>query len=217
MTNTAYTLIALGTGAIISGLITQFITEKVLTAKFERETEEERQKIKEYYKEKYGTPCNIGSEDTSDKVRPNPGETKFSKSSIDYHTVDTHKTNYATNLGDHEEYTFNDERRHDQDIYVVSFAEGCEADPGWNMISLKYYCDDGVLTDENDTPVDETLIGDGLDHFGENPDDPYTVYVKNKKVKHIYEISAIDANYAMDILGLDPEPAERRTRKGREK
>lgn len=215
MTNTAYTLIALGTGAIISGLITQFITEKVLTAKFEREAEEERQKIKDYYRAKY-EPIIPGVESKTEESAPNPGETKFSKASIDYHTVDTHKINYATKLGDHEEYTFNDDHRQDQDVYVVSFAEGCEADPGWNMIPLKYYCEDGVLTDENDNPVDETLIGDGLDHFGEDPDDPNTVYVKNKKVKHIYEIVAIDANYAVDVLGLDPEPVERRNRKGRE-
>lgn len=227
MTKTTYTLLALGTGAIIGGLISQIVTEKVMEKKFEREFEEERKKIKEYYQEKYaGTPCkypgvgvdsdknNLESEgEALEPQEPNPGETKFSKASIDYHTVDTHKTNYSTHrLGDNEEYTFK-ERERDKDIYVVNFEEGCEADPGWDMVGLKYYCEDGVLTDEHDIPVDETIIGDGLDHFGEDPNDPNTVYVKNHKLKKVYEIVALDASYAFDVIGVDPDSYNKKTNK----
>lgn len=228
MIKTTYTLVALGTGAIIGGLISQIVTEKVMEKKFEREFEEERKKIREYYRNKY---CVIGidlasAEETTiresegealEPAEPNPGETKFSKASIDYHTVDTHKTNYSTHrLGDNEEYTFK-ERERDKDIYVVDFEEGCEADPGWDMVGLKYYCEDGVLTDEHDIPVDETIVGDGLDHFGEDPNDPNTVYVKNHKLKKVYEIIALDASYAFDVIGVDPDSYNKKTnKKGRE-
>lgn len=227
MTKTTYTLIALGTGAIIGGLISQIVTEKVMEKKFEREFEEERKKIKEYYQNKYEAitinggiydGINLDTEgEALEPQEPNPGETKFSKASIDYHTVDTHKTNYATQkLDNNEEYTFK-ERERDKDIYVVDFEEGCEADPGWDMVGLKYYCEDGVLTDEHDIPVDETIVGDGLDHFGEDPNDPNTVYVKNHKLKKVYEIVALDASYAFDVIGVDPDSYNKKTnKKGRE-
>lgn len=223
MTKKTYTLLALGTGAIIGALVAQFVTEKVMESKFDKRLEEERKHIKDALNAKYGIAANeetLARESEGEALEPSdysPGETKFSKASIDYHQVDTHKTNYSTHrLGDNEEYTFT-ERKYTDPIYVVSFEEGCEADPGWDMVSLKYYCDDGVLTDENDIPVDETIVGDGLDHFGEDPNDPNTVYVKNHNLKKVYEITALDASYQEDVIGVEMTYGDKKSnKKGRE-
>lgn len=213
MTTNQYILIALGTGVIAGALASQIITEKVMERKFEKQIEEERKQIKEYYKDKYGTHCisESGKAVNVDTDTPNPGESKFSKASIDYHPVDTHKVNYSTSrLGDNEEHTFSDVPiKHKGDIYVCTFEESCNAPEGYNEIQLKYFSIDGVLTDENGAPVDETIVGDGLYHFGDDPDDPDVVYVKNEKLKAVYCIVAIDAAYAPI-----PNETERRGKRG---
>lgn len=60
----------------------------------------------------------------------------------------------------------------------------------YEAITLTYY-KDGVLADEQDNVIEdvEGIVGvDSLNHFGENVDDPDTVYVRNDTLKCDYEI-----------------------------
>ncbi len=58
----------------------------------------------------------------------------------------------------------------------------------YEIISLTYYAD-GVLTDDNDDPIDdiEDIVGvDSLKHFGEYEDD--SVFVRNDRLKCDFEV-----------------------------
>lgn len=74
----------------------------------------------------------------------------------------------------------------------------------YETINLTYYAD-GVLTDEDDIPIEDVdgMIGeDSLTHFGEYEDD--SVHVRNDKLKCDYEILYDTRNYS-DVVG-DPKP-----------
>lgn len=60
----------------------------------------------------------------------------------------------------------------------------------YEIVSLDYYTD-GVLADEFGNVIeniDETVGCDATNHFGDYPDDPDCVYVKNDELKTVYEI-----------------------------
>lgn len=68
--------------------------------------------------------------------------------------------------------------------------------PDYERISLTYYAD-GVLTDENDDPIDDPddVVGeDSLNTFGKYEDD--SVFVRDDSVKRDYEILADTRRYA---------------------
>lgn len=78
--------------------------------------------------------------------------------------------------------------------YVISPEEFGEY--GYETVSLTYYAD-GVLTDDNDEPIDDIneIIGiESLNHFGEYEDD--IVYVRNDARKSDYEVLKDLNNYA---------------------
>lgn len=77
-------------------------------------------------------------------------------------------------------------------------------DDEYETVSLTYYAD-GVLTDEDDIPIEDVddLVGeDSLTHFGEYEDD--SVHVRNDRLKCDYEILYDTRNYS-DVVG-DPKP-----------
>lgn len=76
---------------------------------------------------------------------------------------------------------------------------------GYRTVSLMYF-NDGVLTDSQYEPVEDTddMVGlESLEHFGDYEDD--SVFVRNDKRKTDYEILKDERNYA-DLL--DPEETE---------
>lgn len=78
---------------------------------------------------------------------------------------------------------------------------------GYEMISLTYY-KDGVLTDDQDEPVEDVdnVVGlSSLTHFGEYEDD--SVFVRNDRLKADFEILADSRNYA-DVVDTKPHLAE---------
>lgn len=80
-------------------------------------------------------------------------------------------------------------RKEEQEVvkpYVISPDDFGEKE-GYPQVSLTYFAD-GVITDEDDEPIDnpEEIIGDALDHFGEYARD--AVFVRNDARKCDYEI-----------------------------
>lgn len=90
--------------------------------------------------------------------------------------------------------------------YVISPAE-FDTEDDYEVYTLTYYAD-GVLTDEQDNPVDdvESMVGrDSLSHFGEYEED--AVHVRNDAMKCDFEILRDLSNYS-DVFHSGPRPNE---------
>ena len=84
-------------------------------------------------------------------------------------------------------------------VYVIPPESYGELD--YEEVSLTYYAD-GVLEDENgnvleEEDIEEMLVPDFADHFGEWEDD--SVFIRNEKLQTDYEILADTRNYS-DVL-----------------
>lgn len=90
--------------------------------------------------------------------------------------------------------------------YVISPAE-FDTEDDYEVYSLTYYAD-GVLTDEQDNPVEnvDDMVGrDSLNHFGEYEDD--AVHVRNEGMQCDFEILRDLRNYS-DVFRNGPRPDE---------
>lgn len=77
----------------------------------------------------------------------------------------------------------------------------------WGTATVKYWTEDDVLTDENDSPVNDMipLVGpDIADKFGLNPADPHVVLIRCPRLELDYEVAKVEGSYHRDILGHDP-------------
>ena len=86
-------------------------------------------------------------------------------------------------------------KNHGETPYIITPEEfGSQYD--YDPVSLTYYAD-GVLTDDNDEEVDDIadiVPVDFAEHFGEYEDD--SVYVRNDRLCHDYEILRDERTYA---------------------
>lgn len=80
----------------------------------------------------------------------------------------------------------------EQDPSVISFSEYLNEDEALARVTLHYYTEDDVVTDDKNNPIrnPESFLGDdALVSFGEESGDPDTVYVRNRQKKALYEIA----------------------------
>lgn len=78
----------------------------------------------------------------------------------------------------------------------------------YDEVSLTYYTGDGVLTDEQDVPVEDvagTVGEDFAEHFGDYEDD--SVFVRNDHLKTDFEILADQRRYS-DVVKNKSHPVE---------
>lgn len=90
--------------------------------------------------------------------------------------------------------------------YVIPPAE-FDTEDGYEVYSLTYYAD-GVLTDEQDNPIEDVdgMVGrDSLSHFGEYEED--AVHVRNDRLQCDFEILRDLSNYS-DVFHSGPRPDE---------
>lgn len=90
--------------------------------------------------------------------------------------------------------------------YVISPAE-FDTEDDYDVYSLTYYAD-GVLTDEDNNPIEnvDDMVGkDSLTHFGEYEDD--SVHVRNEAMQCDFEILRDLSNYS-DVFRNGPRPDE---------
>ena len=81
--------------------------------------------------------------------------------------------------------------------YLIAPEEFATRDD-YEILTLTYYADE-VLTDEFDEviyDVDGTIGEESLNHFGDYPDDPDTVYVRNEELMTDYEILLDEREYS---------------------
>lgn len=88
--------------------------------------------------------------------------------------------------------------------YVISPEEFGEMD-GYTQISLTYFEDDDILSDENGVIIDdpEEIVGDALNHFGDYEED--SVFVRSDPKRCDYEIFKDLRSYAEFRSTLPPK------------
>ena len=89
---------------------------------------------------------------------------------------------------------------------IISKEEYFENDWGYSQTSIEYYADD-VLVDEDEDVMDNVNLTVGLANlkqFGKRSRDPNVLYVKNDRVKVLYEIVRNEITYA-EVSGLKEE------------
>lgn len=88
--------------------------------------------------------------------------------------------------------------------YVISPEEFGEMD-GYTQISLTYFEDDDILSDENGVIIDdpEEIVGDALNHFGDYEED--SVFVRSDPKRCDYEILKDLRSYAEFRSTLPPK------------
>ena len=95
--------------------------------------------------------------------------------------------------------------------YVIHQDEYAEQEPEYKQAVLTWYSVDGVLTDEDEAPmedVDETVGLDNLDKFGHGADDVRVVFVRNEHLKMEYEICLVINSYAEEVQGLRDDDSQ---------
>ena len=90
----------------------------------------------------------------------------------------------------------------EKEPYVISADRYGEYD-SYSCINLTYYDGDCTLADSSDAVIEdiEKVVGDALDHFGDDPNDPDTVFVRNERYMTDYEINRDDRSY-LEMCGI---------------
>ena len=200
-----YELMAMAAGFLLGGIISSIITEKVVEKRMNEEINKELDKLR------VQKVVRLNAKDKdAEEISKNISKTsyievsKFSESSIDDHDIDTHGTQYNEEFVKKEDDYVSKYGTYDDPIHAVTFEETCDAPEGWKCIWFKWYAQDDVLTDEDDDPVDFSLIGNFTDDFDEyvfDTDEPDTIYVSNRNTMTIYEVQRLDENYYESVLG----------------
>lgn len=103
--------------------------------------------------------------------------------------------------------------------YPITVEEFMGAEVGYNSITLTYYSGDDTLSGEDEQPIrdiENTVGEENLKLFGsEGYSDPNTIYVRNERLSADFEVILHQSKYSVDVLGLDDEPLNPPTPKGR--
>ena len=201
-----YELMAMAAGFLLGGLISSIIAEKAVEKRMNEEVNRELERLRE----QKTVHLNAKDED-AEEISKNISKTgsievsKFSESSIDAHEIDTHEVQYNTEVSVKDENYVSKYGSYEEPIHIVTFEDCCDAPEGWKTEYLKWYSEDDVLTDEDDDPVDFSLIGNATDNFDENVlgEEEDTIYVSNCNTMTIYEVQKIEANYYEEFIGDD--------------
>lgn len=90
--------------------------------------------------------------------------------------------------------------------YLISHEEFHNTETEWDKMSIMYYEDDDVLTDEKDRPVDDIdyLIGEKhLDFFGlRSGGDKNQVFIRNPQLSSDFEVTRHADAYTVVVLGI---------------
>lgn len=163
-------VIIFAAGAILGSLATW----KALETKYKKLADEEIASVKEMYTEKF-TPKNFEPE------KFEPETFKYQEAISDFGYANAKQDSEATVM-----------KRKPCIIAPEEYGEK----EGYETESLTYYAD-GVLTDDQDEPIEDVdnVVGLGFEsHFGEYEDD--SVFIRNDNLKIDYEILAVQDNYS---------------------
>lgn len=92
--------------------------------------------------------------------------------------------------------------------FVISYEEFMNEKEEWDKINISYYEGDDTLCDDNErviVDVEATVGYDNLTRFGDHSKDKNTVYIRNAQYSVDYEVVRNDGEYAVRVLGMEPE------------
>lgn len=95
----------------------------------------------------------------------------------------------------------------DEKPYVISIEEFQDGMPHYDKLTLYFYEDDEVLTDEQEEIIDdeEQIVGtEALQCFGHLSHDPEVVYVRNSNASTDFEVIRLSKSYA-ETVGLSSQ------------
>lgn len=175
-------LVAFGAGVVIGS----FATWMLVKSKYEQIAQEEINSVKETF---------------LDKENKMIEEMHITKENFEKQQNDILKHLGYKDHSKDEDYEEESEETNKMNSYgpVVVPPEEYGDYEDYELISLTYYAD-GVLTDEDDDPVEdiEEKVGDDfMDHFGEYEDD--SVFIRNDDLRCYFEILADERKYS-DVM-----------------
>lgn len=199
MNNTLNKLFIFAAGAAVGSVVTW----KLVKTKYEQIANEEIESVKEVFgrgrraEAKPVDDAAIVEEDDAPEAHYN-GKTKNDCATLEEYQELLKSEGYREYLNSNEEEENKDRKERDimNEPYVIT-PETFEEDEDHDVETLLYFAD-GVLTDEHNNPIEdvESLVGEeSLTHFGDYPDDPDTVYVRNEQTMTDYEILADDRKF----------------------
>lgn len=165
------------------------VTWKTIKNRYERRIEEDRKSLEEMYAAKRTADAKKKQEENPPSDPQKIAEQARDKPDISEYTRRIQGEGYLNYANGENMAETKKEPPRTKNVeipYVISPDEFGEM-VGYEKISMTYFSD-GVLTDENNEPLDdvEEIIGDGLEHFGEYEAD--SVFVRNDAKKCDYEI-----------------------------
>lgn len=173
------------TGFVLGAVAGSAIAYYILKEHFERITQEEINSVKKVF-------ANRGTSIQEEKKEIEEYKNELEKNQyVNYSNIGRNKMEKETQV---------------EKPYVISPDDFGELD-GYEQISLTYYAD-GVLTDDNNEPIEdvEATVGtDSLQQFGEYEED--SVFVRNDRLKCDYEILSDYRKYS-DVVNTTPHHEE---------
>ena len=149
------------------------VTYKLVKKQYDQIIQEEIDSVKEAFSgESNGSDETKEPEQEKNEEEPNEEETYESIIKESGYVVETEKK----------------EDKHMEKPYVISPSEFGDSD--YAILTLTYFLDGTVLNERDKivTNVDELIGDDFASHFGDYPEDPDTVYVRNDKLEIDFEI-----------------------------
>jgi hypothetical protein len=101
--------------------------------------------------------------------------------------------------------------------HVINFEEFIAGEDGTDRVTYTYYAKDNTLVDETEEiiPAPADILGNALDKFGMDTDDPDTVYVSNPGEKMFYEVVRLHRSYS-EAMVIE-QPKKKAVKNGRAK
>lgn len=219
-----FLLIGVGIGVGVGFFIGYRYNREKLRAEAFRQSEEEVEKIREIYREGrvVETPKPTVDEiveqkgygDLKEVERPlKPpvpvDEPLLTQPPRIYRTEEAEKDKH-----DGWSYPYELSQRSPNEPYIIHQDEFATNETEYAQVTYTYYAGDDVLTDEDDTVINNraTLIGrDVLTRFGHGTDDFNILYVRNSHLELEFEISRVPKSYEQEVQGLEDETSTNET------
>lgn len=98
-----------------------------------------------------------------------------------------------------------------RDFSIINSDIFDEADETvWDKITVNYYIEDAVLTNMDDSIIDDlyTVFGDAsnMSEIENMLSTEESVYVRNHNINTMFEIIPINSSYTLEVLGYEEEP-----------
>lgn len=148
---------------------------------------------------------------------------QFERAKTAYHLIGSERrANEATDEDQYEPEVnpVDDENFDTEEPYVISEEKFSEENLHYDKITVTYYAEDDVLTDDQETVIDDldaTVGYDNLDLRYAALTNPHVIYVRNDSTSSDYEILINLNSYQETVLGLVMTPNDRQRATARRK